>query len=60
LRICATKPIRDFLSRAQEIANAMIPKRRGEFSWMINVRVGGKIVESVFGGDADSPDSGLI
>jgi len=38
----------------------MIPKRRGEFSWMINVRVGGKIVESVFGGDADSPDSGLI
>ena len=38
----------------------MIPKRRGEFSWMINVQVGGKLVESVFGGDADSPDSGLI
>ena len=52
--------IRDFLSRAQEVANAMIPKRHSELSWMINVQVGGKLVESVFGGDADSPDSGFI
>jgi len=27
---------------------------------MINVQAVGKLVESVFGGDADSPDSGFI
>ena len=52
--------IRGFLSRVQEIANALIPTRCGELSWMINVQAVGKLVESVFGGDADSPDSGLI
>lgn len=52
--------LRDFLELAQQLAERMIPHRYGDYSWMVNVIVAEKVKESVFGGDLDSPHSGLI
>lgn len=49
-----------FLEEAQETAESALPWRSGEYSWMINVKRDGKVVESVFGGDLQSPRSGRI
>lgn len=37
----------------------MIPKRKGEYSWMVVFTRNGKVIDSHFGGDIDDPKSGL-
>lgn len=39
--------------------NELIPTRKGDYSWMINFKKNGEIFESYFGGDEDSPNSGM-
>lgn len=41
------------------LVNPLIPGRRGDYSWMVVFTKGGKVVDSYFGGDLDSPHSGL-
>ena len=42
-----------------QLLNTMMPTRRGDYSWMVVFTKSGKIVDSYFGGNLDSPDSGL-
>ena len=49
-----------FLKKAQDIAEKSLPWRRGDYSWMVNVVKDGVVVESVFGGDLNSPNSGRL
>jgi hypothetical protein len=49
-----------FLKKAQETAEKGLPWRRGDYSWMVNVIKDGMVVESVFGGDLNSPSSGRL
>lgn len=44
---------------AAQLIDKLMPRRMGEYSWMINFLSEGKIIDSYFGGDANSPDSGL-
>ena len=37
----------------------LMPVRKGDYSWMVNFKRDGKIIESYFGGDMDSLDSGM-
>lgn len=41
------------------LLNPLIPSRKGDYSWMVNFTREGQIVDSYFGGDLDSPNSGL-
>ncbi|PHK07853.1 hypothetical protein [Nostoc linckia] len=41
------------------LVDAMIPKRSGDYSWMINFLSDGTIIDSYFGGDLMSPGSGM-
>ncbi|WP_162898944.1 hypothetical protein [Ralstonia solanacearum] len=45
--------------RIARLVDDMVPKREGEYSWMINFILNGSIFDSYFGGDLMSPDSGL-
>jgi hypothetical protein len=45
--------------RIGELVNSLMPARQGEYTWMVNFKRGGKIVDSRFGGDQDCPASGL-
>jgi hypothetical protein len=45
--------------RIGELMNSMMPFRQGEYTWMVNFKRRGKIVDSRFGGDRDCPTSGL-
>jgi hypothetical protein len=45
---------------AQAIVDRAVPRRSGEYSWMINFTRYGAVVNSVFGGDSESPLSGLL
>ena len=51
--------IKQWAADASRLLNPWIPGRKGEYSWMINFYQGTKVIESRFGGDVDSPDSGL-
>ncbi len=42
-----------------QVLNSVIPKRKGEYSWMVNFTNGGFLVDSYFGGDLDCPNAGL-
>lgn len=39
--------------------NGMMPNRKGDYTWMVNFMRAGKVIDSYFGGDLDSPNSGL-
>lgn len=41
------------------LVDGVVPKRNGEYSWMINFILNGSVFDSYFGGDLMSPDSGL-
>ena len=41
------------------LLNSLIPKRIGEYSWMVVFTRKGKVVDSYFGGDLNCPNSGL-
>ncbi len=41
------------------LLNETMPTRHGEYTWMVNFMREGCVAESFFGGDLDSPDSGL-
>lgn len=56
----AKSEIQSRLLLAQRIMNKKIPDRHGAYSWMVNAMQEGVVVESVFGGDATSPSSGLL
>ncbi len=43
----------------RDILNSSIPRRDGEYSWMVNFKFHDEVVDSYFGGDTQSPDSGL-
>ncbi|MHA6832893.1 hypothetical protein [Ralstonia pseudosolanacearum] len=45
--------------RIAKLVDDVVPKRDGEYSWMINFILSGSIFDSYFGGDLMSPDSGL-
>lgn len=45
--------------RIAALVDGIVPKRSGEYSWMLNFTLNGKIFDSYFGGDLLSPDSGL-
>lgn len=45
--------------RVGMLLNGMMPHRKDEYSWMVNFEREGKIIDSYFGGDLDSPNSGL-
>jgi hypothetical protein len=45
--------------RVAALVDGIVPKRDGEYSWMVNFTLNGKIFDSYFGGDLLSPDSGL-
>lgn len=45
--------------RLAALVDGIVPKRSGEYSWMVNFTLNGKIFDSYFGGDLLSPDSGL-
>lgn len=42
-----------------QLLNSIIPSRRGHYSWMLVFTKAGKVVDSYFGGNIDSPNSGL-
>jgi hypothetical protein len=44
---------------AAHLIDGLMPRRTGEYSWMINFLREGEIIDSYFGGDMNSPDSGL-
>lgn len=48
------------LRKAQVLAQARLPWREGEYSWMVNVVLGQRVVNSTFGGNLSSSRSGLI
>jgi hypothetical protein len=52
--------LRSAFARIQDQMDAIVPKRAGEYAWMVSARRAGGIVESVFGGDEDCPLSGFI
>ncbi|WP_156970847.1 hypothetical protein [Andreprevotia chitinilytica] len=39
--------------------NETMPQRQGDYTWMVTLGWGDEVAESYFGGDSDSPDSGL-
>lgn len=39
--------------------NSMMPTRENDYSWMINFLKNNEVIDSYFGGDLSSPDSGL-
>ncbi|MEF3062982.1 hypothetical protein V4C85_24490 [Ralstonia solanacearum] len=41
------------------LVNDIVPRRTGEYSWMINFLLNETVFDSYFGGDLLSPDSGL-
>ena len=44
----------------QNKINGIIPQRDADYSWMINAKRHGMVVNSIFGGDRSSPFSGYI
>lgn len=51
--------ISEKMKNAAYFLNELIPTRKGEYSWMINFKKNGEIFESFFGGNEDSPNSGM-
>lgn len=45
--------------RVAALVDGIVPKRSGEYSWMVNFTLNGKIFDSYFGGDSAAPDAGL-
>lgn len=45
--------------RIAALVDGVVPKRNGEYSWMVSFTLKGQIFDSYFGGDLMSPDSGL-
>jgi len=45
--------------RIAALVDGIVPKRNGEYSWMVSFTLKGQIFDSYFGGDLMSPDSGL-
>lgn len=45
--------------RIAALVDGIVPKRDGEYSWMVNFTLNGKIFDSYFGGDSAAPDAGL-
>lgn len=52
--------IQEKLLLAQRLADGVIPSLHGEYTWMINAMQGSVVVESIFGGNTNSPSSGLL
>lgn len=42
-----------------QLLNSIMPSRRDHYSWMLVFTKAGKVVDSYFGGNLDSPNSGL-
>jgi hypothetical protein len=51
--------ISDAMKHVANLLYGFMPKRKGDYSWMVNFKRDGEIIESYFGGDVDSPDSGM-
>lgn len=49
----------DGLKNIAKKIDQIIPKRNGEYSWMLSIRKGKIIVESYFGGDLTCPEAGI-
>ncbi|WP_353328880.1 hypothetical protein [Chitiniphilus shinanonensis] len=49
---------KDF-KRVASVLLGIVPGRRGEYSWMVNFKKNGVIVDSYFGGNEDFPDAGV-
>lgn len=45
--------------RIAALVDCIVPKRSGDYSWMVNFLLKEAIFDSYFGGDLMSPDSGL-
>ncbi len=45
--------------RVARLLNQLVPSRSGDYSWMVNFKCDGKILDSYFGGDSNCPDAGL-
>ena len=58
---CDTAPRHTAEERLQlgHLVDDMMPTRDGDLTWMLNFTVEGQIVDSYFGGDANSPALGL-
>lgn len=44
---------------AAKLIDRLVPQRDDDYSWMINFQRGGEIIDSYFGGNSQSPNSGL-
>ena len=53
-----TEPVSTF-RRVGDILNSMVPSRIDDYSWTVVFTKAGKVVDSYFGGNSASPDSGL-
>jgi hypothetical protein len=42
-----------------KIVDQLVPSRHGAYSWMVVFKRYGAVIDSCFGGDADSPNSGM-
>lgn len=51
---------KDQILTLQKILNANVPKRIGEYAWMVNFIFANEVIESIFGGDILAPSSGLL
>lgn len=45
--------------RVGMLLNGMLPSRYSDYSWMVNFKRADKNIDSYFGGNSDSPNSGL-
>lgn len=54
----ATEPSSVFKS-AGLLVNGLVPSRPDDYSWMLAFTREGKVVDSYFGGNSNSPNSGL-
>ncbi|KMN36078.1 hypothetical protein VI26_08450 [Chromobacterium sp. LK1] len=53
-----SQSVRDFKLIAKML-DSIIPRRSGEYTWMVNFYNKETLLDSYFGGDSDFPDSGL-
>ena len=53
-----SEPVATF-KRVGDFINELVPGRRGDYSWMVVFKRNGTVIDSYFGGDLDSPNSGL-
>jgi hypothetical protein len=50
----------NILKTAARLAEKHLPWRKRDYSWMVNLKMEGVVVDSVFGGDSYCSNSGLL